>query len=101
MADDLLKDSGLPEEIWESLAKDTQKIKVFAERRRWRKYMTVISGLDSSVDSKKLLKDLKRKLACGGTYKNNQIELQGDHRKRMAKILVGLGFQENSIEVKF
>ena len=101
MADDLLKDSGLPEEIWESLAKDTQKIKVFAERRRWRKYMTVISGLDSSVDSKKLLKDLKRKLACGGTYKNNQIELQGDHRKRMSGILVGLGFKENSIEVKF
>lgn len=101
MVDDLLKDSGLPQEIWESLAKDTQKIKIFAERRRWKKYMTVISGLDSSVDVKTLLKDLKRKLACGGTYKNNQIELQGDHRKRMVKILVGLGFQENSIEVKF
>ncbi|MBR9681959.1 MAG: stress response translation initiation inhibitor YciH [Candidatus Altiarchaeota archaeon] len=100
MADDLLKDSGLPEEIWESLAKDTQTIKVFAERRRWGKYMTVISGLDSSVDTRKLLKDLKRKLACGGTYKNNQIELQGDHRKRMVKTLVGLGFQEKGIEVK-
>ena len=78
MADDLLKDSGLPSEIWESLAKDTQQIKVFAEKRRWGKYMTVISGLDNSVDVKKLLKDLKRKLACGGTYKNDQIELQGD-----------------------
>ncbi len=100
MADDLLKDSGLPSEIWESLAKDTQKIKVFVERRRWGKYMTVISGLDSSVDAKKLLKDLKKKLACGGTYKNGQIELQGDHRRRMAEVLVGLGFQENSIEVK-
>ena len=100
MADDLLKDSGLPSEIWESLAKDTQQIKVFAEKRRWGKYMTVISGLDNSVDVKKLLKDLKRKLACGGTYKNDQIELQGDHRRRMTGVLVGLGFQENSIEVK-
>ena len=63
--------------------------------------MTVISGLDTSVDVKKLLKDLKRKLACGGTYKNNQIELQGDHRKRMVKILVGFGFKEDSVEVKF
>ncbi|HDR53558.1 MAG TPA: stress response translation initiation inhibitor YciH [archaeon] len=100
MSDDLLRDSGLPEEIWESLAKETQKIKVVAEKRRWGKYMTVISGLDKSVDPKKLVTDLKKKLACGGTFKNDQIELQGDHRKRITAALVGLGFQASSIEVK-
>ena len=100
MTDDLLKDSGLPEEIWEGLAKDTQKIQVSTEKRRWGKLVTIISGLDTSVDAKKLAKDLKKSLACGGTFKNNQIELQGDHRKRIVPVLVKLGFQENAIEIK-
>lgn len=100
MSDDLLKDAGLPEEIWESIAKETQKIKVYTERRRWGKYVTLVSGLDKSVDHKKVTKNLKRKLACGGTFKNGRVELQGDHRRRIVPILVKLGFQKDSIEVK-
>ncbi|MEJ2267945.1 MAG: stress response translation initiation inhibitor YciH, partial [Nanoarchaeota archaeon] len=36
-------------------------------------------------------------LACGGTYKGNSIELQGDHRNKIKEILVKLGFDEESI----
>jgi len=41
---------------------------------------------------------LKNELACGGTSKDNEIELQGDHRKRVKPILIGLGFEEEGIE---
>ena len=100
MVEDLLKQAGLPEEIWETIAKETQKITVRAERRRWGKMVTIIEGLDKSLDGKKIAKELKRKLACGGTFKDGRIELQGDHRNRIKKILVGMGFQESGIEVK-
>lgn len=41
----------------------------------------------------KLLKDLKKSLGAGGTYKNGRIEIQGDHRDRVAEILAGQGFR--------
>ena len=42
-------------------------------------------------------KILKEKLACGGTVKDNVIELQGNHRKQVKSLLVQLGFSENAI----
>jgi len=45
--------------------------------------------------------DFQRKpvyVACGGTVKNNIIELQGDHRKKVKEELVKLGFPEENIE---
>ncbi len=89
----------LPEEIWETIAKETQKLRVKVERRRWGKLMTIIEGLDKSIDGEKLAKQLKKRLACGGTFKNGRIELQGDHRNRIKKVLVELGFNEESIEI--
>lgn len=62
--------------------------------------MTVIKGIDTEkIDIKQLLKKLKSQLACGGTYKNNEIELQGDHRARAKQILVKEGFPPDMIEV--
>jgi len=60
--------------------------------------MTVVSGFESGIDVKKIAKALKNELACGGTYKDNTIELQGDHRKKIKEILVKLGFEEESID---
>jgi len=42
---------------------------------------------------------MKQKLACGGTIKNNNIELQGEHKTRIKNILISLGFQEDQIEI--
>ena len=50
------------------------------------------------MDLKPIAKDLKHELACGGTVKDNTIELQGDHTKNAKKALVKLGFEEDSIE---
>lgn len=93
---------GLPEElcVCKTMVKEVQKIQVFTEQRRFKKNMTVIRGLDSTrIDIKQLAKKLKTKLACGGTVKNHEIELQGDHRQAVKKLLLEEGFSEDSIEV--
>lgn len=92
---------GLPKDICvcEKIAKEQQKIVVEAKPRVFGKVMTIIHGIDpKSIDIKKLLKELKRELACGGTFKNNEIELQGDHRDKVVEILVRNGFQREMIE---
>ncbi len=62
--------------------------------------MTIIDGIEKKANPKDLAKKLKTKLACGGTYKNNKIELRGDHRRKLKKILIDAGFPEEKIEVE-
>ena len=91
---------GLPKEacVCEQIVKSSQRIKVTTEKKRYGKIVTVVTGFESGIDVKKIAKALKNELACGGTYKNDTIELQGDHRKKIKPILVKLGFVEESID---
>jgi translation initiation factor 1 len=45
------------------------------------------------VDISELATTLKRKTATGGTAKDGKIELQGDQRERVKKILEDLGYK--------
>ncbi len=93
---------GMPEDlcVCDSIAKGEQKITVKLDTRTFNKEMTVISGLDDQeVDLEELASKLKSKLACGGTAKDGQIELQGDHTRRIKDVLVEEGFDEANIEV--
>ena len=68
---DICPKCGLPKEICvcDVLNKETnRKIKVYTERKKFKKYMTVVSGL-SGEEMDKTAKELKRLLACGGTSK--------------------------------
>ena len=85
--------------VCETLAKEKEKIRVYGIKRRYGKYTTVIEGLSKDVDPKKVLKDLKTSLACGGTIKDGAIELQGNHMERVKAIMIKMGFQEEQIEV--
>jgi len=91
--------TGLPVEAieWEDIAKGEQKITVTTATRRYGKKTTLVSGFDKGLDIKKVAKELKSVLACGGTVKDGVVELQGDHRKQVKPILVKLGFSEDSI----
>ena len=91
---------GLPEQacVCEKIAKSSQKITVTTDRKRYGKIVTVVSGFDNSVDMKDVAKKLKNKLACGGTYKDGVIELQGDHTKRIKSVLNDIGFEKESIQ---
>ncbi len=90
---------GLPRQacVCEQIVKSSQKIKVTTDKKRYGKVVTVVTGFENDVDVKKIAKTLKNELACGGTYKDGAIELQGDHTKRIKEILVKLGFSEESI----
>lgn len=90
---------GLPKQacVCEQIIKSSQKIKVTTDRKRYGKIVTVVSGFESGIDVKSLAKALKNELACGGTYKDNVIELQGNHLKKMKELLIKHGFDEDSI----
>jgi translation initiation factor 1 len=90
---------GLPLDLCscKAIEKSFQKIRVFVEKRKFNKPTTIIDGITNNV--KEVLTKLKSKLACGGTFKNNHIELQGDHRNRLKEILKDLGYKEEQIEI--
>jgi translation initiation factor 1 len=91
---------GLPAEICEQLATEQQVIKIRLEKRKFGKDVTIIEGLnEKDVNLKKLASELKTRLATGGTYKNGRIELQGDHRQTVKKILIEMGFPPENILV--
>lgn len=91
---------GLPREICacETMAKE-EKIKVFTTERRFRKVTTLITGMSKDIELRKIARELKTRLACGGTVKNGAIELQGNHKEKVREILIKLGFPEDKIEV--
>jgi translation initiation factor 1 len=92
---------GLPKDICacEIIAKEQTKITIKLEKKRFGKLMTMISGIDTKqIDLKEIAKKMKSELACGGTVKNNTIELQGDHTKKAKEILIRFGFPPEMIE---
>ncbi len=91
---------GLPKNlcVCREIDKSSQKIRIKTARTRFRKIVTVISGIDEKEKAEELGKAMKRKLACGGTVKDNVIELQGDHRKRVKEELMKQGYKEELIE---
>ena len=94
---------GLPKElcVCEAIARESQKITVILDKKKFGKQYTVISGINEhEVDLKDLAKKLKNKFACGGTAKEGKIDLQGDHRKNAKEELIKLGFLADTIEVK-
>ena len=101
MSNEVCPKCGLPKElcICETMAKEEEKIKVSMINKRYGKSVTVIEGISKDVDVKKILKELKTKLACGGTFKNKTVELQGDHRARTKQLLIKMGFPAEMIEV--
>jgi len=93
----------LPKElcICEEMSKEQQRIKIRLERRKWGKKYTVLDGINSKeMKLNKLATTLKAKCACGGTAKNNQILLQGDHREIVRDTLIDMGFPSENIEVQ-
>ena len=94
---------GLPDDlcVCEDIAKESQRIIVRIDARRFGKEYTVIDGLNvNEIDVKDLAKKLKNKLACGGTYKEGRIELQGNHLQDVPGILMDQGFAPETIDVK-
>ncbi|MDE1846276.1 MAG: stress response translation initiation inhibitor YciH [Candidatus Micrarchaeota archaeon] len=91
---------GLPKELCVCDVLDretTKKIKVYQTKKKFQKYMTIVEGL-TGEELERTAKSLKHTLACGGTYKNGVIELQGEHKDQVKKALLMLGYPESSID---
>jgi translation initiation factor 1 len=94
------KISGLPKDLFDisDITKEQQKIKIDVTKRRFSKLVTVISGIDDKTTLKEIGKEMKQKFACGGTVKDNEIELQGNHRDRAKELLIKRGYKEELID---
>ena len=56
--------------------------------------MTVVRNLRLTPgDLKALGKQLKKRCGSGGTVKDGAIEIQGDHRDKVAEALRGMGYK--------
>jgi len=96
---DICSGCGLPKDICScaALEKETaQKIKVTITKAKFRKFVTKIVGIEKNA-IERAGKELKQTLACGGTVKDGQIILQGDHRMKIKKMLVSFGYPEENI----
>ena len=93
---------GLPKElcVCETIAKETQEISIYLDKKKFGKVYTVIKGIDQrEINLKELASKLKSFLACGGTAKEGKIELQGDHKAKVREMLIKTGFPADTIKI--
>jgi len=94
---------GLPRDlcVCGEISKEQQKIKLRLETRKFGRAVTVVEGMnDKNMDLGRLTQKLKAFCACGGTAKNEQVILQGDHREKVFTYLIKMGYPEENIEVQ-
>lgn len=72
------------------------RLKVFTTKKSFNKLVTIIEGLKGE-DLGRVAKELKHKLACGGSSKDGLVVLQGDHKEKVVELLIGLGYQKDLI----
>lgn len=77
----------------QALKPTSTKIKVFSEKRK-NTYITIIKNLPlSHEEEKELTSYIKKKLGCGGSYKDTHIEIQGNKLEDVKNILKSKGFK--------
>jgi len=72
------------------------EVHIRVQQRNARQRITTIAGIPKVVDHKRILKFMKKNLSCNGsTVKHEEhgtiIQLQGDHRESVSKILISQG----------
>ena len=72
-----------------------QNIRIQASRKgRKGKTVTVITGFQQQPETLAgLLKQLKTQCGAGGTVKDSEIEIQGEHTHKLLEILTKLGYK--------
>ncbi|MFH0971020.1 MAG: stress response translation initiation inhibitor YciH [Candidatus Micrarchaeota archaeon] len=92
---------GLPKEICacQSIGKQAvAQIRVYTTKSRYQKLVTIVEGLKDK-DLASATKELKHKLACGGTHKDGMIVLQGNHKEKTVEYLIKLGYPRDVIKL--
>ena len=80
----------------DSSTKNKQRIRVLLDKkRRGGKSVTLIKGLDESEEYiSELGKRLKKICGVGGSAKNGEVIVQGDHRDKVIQYLIEQGYTD-------
>ena len=71
-----------------------QNLKIWLDRLKGGRVATVVRGFVGSADDLATLgKDLKKSCGVGGTAKDGEIIIQGDHRNRVVELLTKAGYK--------
>jgi translation initiation factor 1 len=87
------------DDILRELDQEEIHIVISKDIRRFRKIATVVKGLKDGREMESLTKEMKTMVGTGGTCKDGQIVLQGDHREYVKNFLLQKGYNEESVEV--
>jgi translation initiation factor 1 len=84
-----------PMEISDQFNPSSQNLRVHIDKKhRGGKEVTLITGWSGQTEIlEDLGKTLKTKCGGGGTVKDNEIIIQGNHREKIMKILADLGYK--------
>ncbi len=74
--------------VLKELDKNISEIFIYTDIKKFNKPVTIIQGLKDKDMIKTILKELKKNIGTGGTYKNGVIILQGNHQEYLKKFLI-------------
>lgn len=105
MIEEICSICGLPNElcVCDQSQKDSSLIEIKIEKRKYGKLWAIVLGINvESPKLKLILKNIKNKLACGGTVKGKSLEIlfgKNDRIPDLIKVLVDEGFNRDSIHI--
>jgi translation initiation factor 1 len=79
----------------EDLPPNQHSLKIQVSRKgKGGKTVTIVSGFQvSEATLMSLTKQLKNQCGTGGTLRDNEIEIQGDHKQKLLELLTKLGYK--------